>query len=434
MDARRLLYWGDLEETRRRRTRRGIGAMSPWVYSVLAGLVLAAAVARGMRLLGPDVAGSATPLGASHLWLAALAASHIVVLMGAPFRMYWRHDSAMIGRSAIPGHAIFVVALLRSMRAAARVSLPCAMAALVFGLGPHGVVEIALRHLGLVLIAFLWAGILGPCVALAAGAIVASDKAQAALHSLAGEFQAPKTSWLGILPGLAGTALALALIASASWSRGLATSPVGNPLHVLGIAAAVPLLLLAWAMTRARSVMLLALREVAALDQERLAHVDLTRPSPLERLTGRLLGSPAGRLVLEKDASLARRRYPIPFFLGVVGLLSLWILALVSPAELVTWAGVVSACLGAYGVVMARRSMLPPIEYIAFLRTLPLPAAAVERAKRARLVLWIVVYMLLGAGPVVARAAEPGMAALLAGTIAALTLAAGIAVTRLSSE
>jgi hypothetical protein len=436
MNARRLLHWGDIEDARRRRARRGLGALSPWLYSVAAGVALAGFLARAMGVFGETMAGGATPAGASDAWLAVVAASHVVVLLGAPFRMYWRRDSAMIGRSAIPGDAIFTVALVRSVRAAARVALPCAMAAVVFGLGPHGSWEIALRHLTLVGIAFLWAGLLGPCVALAAGAIVASGTAQAALKSLSAEFEAPRTSWLGILPGLAGAGFALILIAAAAWSRGASSTPVGEPVYLLAASAMAPVVLVLWARARAASVMLSALREVAALDQERLAHVDLTTPSPLERLAGRVAASLRGdraRLVLEKDASLSRRRYPIPFFLGLVGLAALWVLAAVAPDDLLVWAGVISAGLGAYGVIMARRSMVSPIEYLAYLRTLPVPAAAVSAAKRGRLVLWIVVYMGLGAAAVIARAPQPGMAALLLCAIAAASLIAGAAVTRVDS-
>jgi hypothetical protein len=399
-------------------------------------MVLAGFVARGMGVLGQTMEGEATPAGASDVWLAVVAASHVVVLLGAPFRMYWRRDSAMIGRSAIAGDAIFTVALVRSVRAAARVALPCAMAAVVFGLGPLGSWEIALRHVTLVAIALLWAGLLGPCVALAAGAIVASETAQAALKSLTAEFEAPRTSWLGILPGLFGAGFALILIAAAAWSRGASATPVGEPVYLLAGSAMAPLVLVLWARARAASVMLSALREVAALDQERLAHVDLTTPSPLERLAGRvaasLRGAPA-RLVLEKDASLSRRRYPIPFFLGLVGLVALWILAIVAPADLLVWAGVISAGLSAYGVIMARRSMVAPIEYLAYLRTLAVPVRAVSAAKRGRLLLWIAVYMGLGAAPVIARAPQPGMAALLLCAVAGASLIAGAAVTRVDS-
>lgn len=434
MDARRLLYYGDLDERRRRQAQGGLGALSPWLYSVLAAMALAAAVGRGMRVFGADVAGSATPTSASTLWLAALAAGHTIVLLGAPFRLFWRRDSALVGRSAIPGRAVLLVGLIRSARAATRVSLPCAAAALVLALGPYGTTAIALRHLALVGVAFLWAALAGPAIALAAGALVASDKARAALGSLGGEFHAPRSSWLGILPGFGGTALVLGLIALAAWSRGADAAPVGQPLHVLAAGVLAPVLLGAWAISRGDRLMLVALREVAALDQERLAHVETTGPSPIERATGRLLGDRGACLVLEKDASLARRRYPIPFFLGVVGLVAQWIVAVTTPESLLLWASAISAGLGAYGVVMARRSMQPPIEHLRLLGTLAIGDRAATRAKRARVGLWVLVYMVLGAIPVIARAPEPGAAAVLLGAIVLCTLVAGAAATRVAER
>lgn len=425
MDARRLLEWGDLDDRRRRSARRGIAALPPWVLCAGAAVLLAAEIARGMSLLGPAAAGGATPLSASREWLAVLIASHIVVLLGAPFRMYWRRDSALIGRMAIAGDVLFRVALVRSARAAVAVAVPCAAAAAMFALGPHGNAEIALRHLALVGVAVLSAGLLGPSVALAAGAVVASSKAQEIMASLGGELQGPRTAWLGALPGMAGAGLILLLIALTPWARGAATTPAGPPMLLLALGDLVPVIALLWASTRAATVMLPAVREVAALDQERLAHIDLVGPSPLERITAGLLGDRGAALVLCKDASLARRRYPIPFFLGVVGLITLWIVAIAVPDDLLTWSGVTCAGLGAYGVVMARRAMIPPIEHPVFLAGLPIARHAVARAKRARLVLWVLVYMLLGSVPVILRAPEPAVAASLLGAIMAATLVAG---------
>lgn len=431
MDARALLAWGDLDARRRRAAARGPGALSPWVYSVIAGLILGFLIARAMRVFGATVAGESDPADAANLWLAALATGHIIVLLGAPFRMYWRHDSALLGRLAIPGKPLFTVACIRSLRAAAKLSLPFGASALVFALGPFGSLDIALRHLALVVVAFVWAGCFGPTVALAAGAIVASDRARAALASLTGEFQPPRTSWLGLLPGLAGTAMALLLFACVSWTRGASTTPVGEPLLVIALDVLVPLACWYWALQRAGAVMISALREVSALDQERLAHIELTRPSALERLSSRLfLRARGARLLFEKDASLSRRRYPIPYFIGVVGVISAWIAAALAPADLLLWAGIISACLGVYGVVMARRAMFPPIEHPTFLGTLPIANRDVARAKRLHLGLWIAVYMILGAIPVIARSPAPATTAALLGGIMLATWIAGLAVTQ----
>lgn len=424
MTFRRLLAWCDLDDRRRRQAQSGLAAIPGWVYSATVGLLLLAEVARSQGVFGGADAGSSAG-GGALVWLAAVIASHVVVLFSAPFRMFWRRDSTFLGRSAIPGKALFAVALVRNARAAALVAAPCALAALGFALGPAGSADVVIRHLAVVAFAALNAGLLGPAVALAAGAVVASDQAQSALSSIAGEYQAPRTSWLGVLPGFAGTGLALALIATAGWSRGADVTPVGDPLVILVPAFAIPVIAALLAHGRADRVMLAAMREVAALDQERLAHVELTGPSAIERALGGLLGAPGARLVHHKDASLARRRFPIPFFLGFAGLACSCILAAVQPGDLLLWAGVVSGGLGVYGVVMARRSTIPPIEQPRLLHALPVSRRAVLSAKRMRVTSWVLIYMVLGAIPVVLRSPDLAISAALLGAVSAATLAVG---------
>lgn len=439
MNARRLLHWGDLEEARRRRAR---GGPSPWLYSVAAGLALAALVARGMGALGAlgAAAGTEGLASAAATWLAVLAGGHVLVVFGAPFRLFWRRDAALVGRLAVPGRTLFLVALARSVRATLRVLVPCLIALPAFALGPAGAPELVLRHLCLALIAALGAGLLGPAMTLAAGALVASDKAQQIMGNLGGEVQAPRSAWLGLLPGFTGAALVLALLAMAPWARGAErVAMVGDPLLLLGLAAGLPLAALAWALARADAVMLDALREVAALDQERLAHVDLVEPSRLDRLvSARFLGGATGgaasgafggaAAVFAKDSRLARRRYPIPFFLGLVGVVSLFIVAAARPASMVLWAGVIAAGLGAYGVVMARRLVSTPIEHPAFLRTLPVGGRSALRAKRARVLLWAAWYIVPGTLVVVARAGtDIGLAALVLGLVIVGSAALGMA-------
>ncbi len=423
--ARRLLHWCDLDDRRRRQARSGLLALPSWIYSIFAGMVLAAEVARGWGVFGSSSTGGNSATFAGNLWLAVLMASHIAVLCGAPFRMFWRRDSAFLGRSAISGQVLFSVALIRSMRASVAVAIPCALAACAFALGPNGSLDIMARRLVLVGVAALNAGLLGPAVALAAGAVVASDQAQAALGSIAGEYQAPKTSWLGVLPGLAGTAMALAIIATAQWSRGGSTSPVGDPRIVLAVFTVLPVLAALWAYSKADKVMLAATREVAALDQERLAHVEKTGPSAIERAMASILRGPGARLLFEKDASLARRRYPIPFFLGFVGLACLWILAAVRPQEMLFWAGAISGGIGAYGLVMARRIMTGPIEHPRLLQALPISKSAASAAKRMRVTSWVMFYMVAGGVPVIARSGDAITSAILLGTVSASTLVIG---------
>src|SRR5262249_43038610 len=146
--------------------------------------------------------------------------------------------------------------------------------------------------------------------------------------------------------------------------------------------AALPLLSSAWARARADTLMPAALREVAALDQERLAHVDLSQPSTLERAWFRATLSVPRRLVAEKDARLLRRRHPSPYFLFPLGLIALAIASFTARESLLSWAGVLLSALAAYAVLMAARMVVLPTEHTLLIDTLPLPAATVLRSKR----------------------------------------------------
>jgi hypothetical protein len=417
--GRGLLAWGDREERRRRRARAGPASLSPWVWSAAGGALLFAEVA---RRLGAFTGAEPALESASHTWLAACLAAHIIVFFGAPFRTYWRHDSALLARLPIPGAALFRLALLRSLRATARVLVPCAAGALAFG--PFVAWEAALRHLALAAIAAAGAGLLAPAVALAAGAAVASDKADALMESFGGEFRAPRTTWLGALPGLGATAVAVALLAASPWALG--GRAVGGEAVTFGLGLLVPLAAIAWALARADRIMRAALREVSALDQERLAHVDRSTPSRIERAWfGAVLGGPA-RLVAHKDASLSRRRYPSPYFLFPLGIAALWVLAAARPGDLLAWSAAILACLGAYAAVMARRLVSPPVEQPRLLRSLPIPPAAVVAAKRWQVALRVLLFSVAGGAPLVARAPDPAIAAAVVAAVAAASLAAGL--------
>lgn len=436
MNARRLLGWGDLEDRRRRGARTGVAAWPLWLHAALGGLLLAAEVARRVGLFGSAAAGDATLAGASKLLLLVTAAGQTLVVFGAPFRLYWRHDAPMLSRLAVGGRALFAVALVRSLRAAGRAFLPSALGALVFvtvsGASADGA-GLALRHLAVAAAAAIMAGLLAPAMALAAGGAVSSDKIQAALDSFGGEFRGPRTSWLGVLPGVTGTAVALVILGAAPWARGEAeTTIVGSPALLLGGAVLGSIVAAAWALARAGEIMAVALREVVALDQERLAHVDLVTPSAIERLVARrVLGGPDGAgVVFDKDARLLRRRFPIPFFLGVVGLASLGVVGWTQPADALMWAAAIAAGLGVYGAVMARRLVSPPTEHARFLRSLPVGIRGALRAKRARVILWTACYVVPGAVVVIVRSPAPATAALALGLIAAAAIALGLAMVR----
>jgi len=400
MDAKRLDHWGRLDDLRRRQSRSGLGQVSPWVYSALAGFALTAWVAQRVGALDKS---SLDPVGATNLWVTAVVAGHMVVFFGAPFRMYWRRDSGLLGRLSLPGSSLFRLALVRSARATGLAALPCAMAIIPFGI--WGNWEIAGRHAAMLAIGATWAALVAPCLALLAGAIIASEKTKQLLDSIGGEFQAPKTTWLGLLPGLGATGLVLALIGAGDWPLFGTNTYIGPAINLFAPAVVIPVLLLAWAFKSADTVMSSALLEVSALDRERLAHVDLSKASPLERLVARTFLSERARLLLDKDARLTRRRFPIPYFLGLVGVVAMWIVAGVQPSSMFTWAGIIAGCSGAYAVVMAKRRQMPPIEHPRFLRTLAISEADARKAKRVQTALWFTTYLVIGVVPVLVRVA-----------------------------
>jgi hypothetical protein len=375
------------------------------------GAVLAAEVTRRF-LMAAEAELVAVAIGASHLWVAAAIGGFAIGVFGAPFRLYWRRDSKLLSSLPVPGKSLFALALWRSQRAALLVAL--ALAAALVPLGHFTAWEVALRHLLLLGIGFAGSAWLGPAAALFAGAIVASDKAQAMIASMSGEFQAPRTSWLGIMPGLAATALAVGVMACSPWALGQ-RPPGGSILLIVAIGVGVPVLALLWAWGRADQVIPAAVREVAALDQEILAHVERSTPSRLEASFYKLTLGAEGQMLARKDASLSRRRYPSPYFMIPCGIGALWIVAATQPAAYLPWGGSIFGGLAVYGLVMARRSWVPPIEIPRLLRSLPIGPRQVARSKGAPVLLRLLLLVLLGGLPLIWRAPDVLSAAILVG-------------------
>lgn len=420
MTGRSLIRWANLDQARRRTAASGLQALPGFVLSLLLGAVLAGEIARRL-LMASEARFVQTAIGASHIWVAAAICAFAVGIFGAPFRLYWRHDSKLLASLPVPGKSLFALALWRSQRAAflASFALACALV-------PMGVLvdwEVALRHLVLLALGFAGAAWLGPAASLAAGAVVASDKAQSMIASMSGEFQAPRTSWLGIMPGLAATAATVTIMAATPWTFG-GRPPGGSIVLVVSLGLGIPALCLAWAWTKADSVIPAAIREVAALDQEILAHVERSGPSALERAFYKLvLSSPQSRLLAHKDASLSRRRYPSPYFMIPCGIAALWIIAGTRPESYLAWAGAIFGVLAVYAIVMARRSWTQPIEIPRLLRTLAIGAGQIRFSKGAGAMLRILMIAILGGVPVIARAPELASAAILVVLSSILALA-----------
>ena len=384
LSARRLLHWGDLD-ARRRRAASPVGRLA-WIARVGLGAGLAVLVAQRA---------DTDPRAASRLVLAALLVFYTFVMFGAPFRMYWRVDSPLLARLPIPGRALFDAALVRSLRAAGAAAVVVVPPALALLLVPEIGTELALRHLALWAAVALAAALLLPAVALGAGAIVVGGKAHALIQAVGGtEVAAPPTAWLGVLPGFAASGIVLAVLGAAGWAIGADQTVVGPAAPLLGGLAGGSVLAALAARAAAPSVMPLAVREVAALDVQRLAHLEIHPPTGLERAVARLL-PPGAALVHGKDARLIRRRFPMAFVAGALTTLALWIVAGAGPASGWIWALSITGAFAAYGALMARRLVAPPVE-LPYLATLPIAPRDARRAKLAYLATYLLLYPLVG--------------------------------------
>jgi hypothetical protein len=389
MTGRRLLHWADLDERR--------GGRHPWRQALIGAVLVTALVAW--------VAHGSGLAAASRLWLAAAIAATAPAMLGAPFRLYWRHDSSLWARLPLPGDALFHVAIMRSIRSALRAAIIVGPAAAMID-PTWSSPELVLRHLALLAALVAGAALLVPAVALAGGALVASDKTASLLAQLGGgEVQPPPTGWLGALPGATSAGLVLLGLASTSWLRGTADETLIGPGEIVMAAAVVGAVLAALVARRAAvTVLPAALREVAALDRQQLAHLELHPPTAIERAWMRLL-PPAARVVFGKDARLMRRRYPLAYVIGAVGLLAQWILAAVVPDGMLAWTAAIAAGLAVYAVVLARRLAEPPIEHAITLSALPITGREIALAKRGWWALWLAVYLGAGLVAVLIRAA-----------------------------
>ncbi len=403
MTSASLIRWAGLEERRRRGASRGLLSLPGVLLSIMLGSLLGGEIARRL-LLASEANLLQTAIGASHVWVAAGICGFTIGVFAAPFRIYWRHDSKILASLPVPGKSLFALALWRSQRSAALVCL--ALACALVPLGVLTDMEIAGRHLVLLALGYAGAAWLGPAATLAAGAVVASNKAQAMIASMSGEFQAPRSSWLGIMPGLAATAVALTVMAAAPWAVG-ARPPGGSIALIAALGLGIPALALLWAWSKADSVIPAAIREVAALDQEILAHVERSTPSLLERGFYKLvLSSAKARLLAYKDTSLSRRRFPSPYFMIPCGTAALWIVAGTQPTGYLPWAGSIYGGLIVYAIVMAHRSWVAPVEIPRLLRTLAIGHSQISRAKGSQVFLRILFIAVLGGIPVVLRAPE----------------------------
>ena len=407
LDGRTVLAWADLDERRRRGGRPAATA----VVALLAGVALAA-----LALARADWwrEGRAVP-GTAYLIAVALVAL-VPTMMMAPHRMFWRADAAMVARLPIPGAALWWVAAVRAIRGAALGVVVAAPTAVVCALAD---VDTGARFAAIVGALAAVAAALVPAVCVGAAHVVASGQAAAASRALAGEQAVPTTTLLGALPGATVAAVVLATVACGSWLRD-GVDPRG-PMILIAMAAAA-VVAAAAATQAAPRVYPRAMREIAALDRQLLAHLEIDRATPIERAVAARLGGDVG-LVFDRLARLVRRRYPLFALGGAAAAAALIGVGLGRPTDADAWLAIAGGVAAAMAVTLGRVSGQPPLELARSSATLPLAADAPARARRALVATWAAVWIVIPVA--VAIAASPAIATT-AGVLAIGVAAGGV--------
>jgi hypothetical protein len=400
MNSRAMIRWSELHE---RRARSVPGVVAPLV----GGVALAAWVAWRS---------SAGAVAASHAWLAGAIVAYGVAFMRVPFHIYWRPDAALLAQLPIEGRPLLDAALVRCLRAALATT-----AAAVIGVAPVLVLpgggELALRHAAVAVVLGAAAGLLLPGVTVGAAALVVHGGEQLlrAATALGGApLRAPgaatpttgvppsASATLGALPGFAATLVFGAVPLVAPWLYG---EPPRAPVAVVLGAIAAASAIAALAARAGAGIMGRVLRDISALDRQRLATLEIKPPTPIERAIARLVGD--ARLAYDKDARLMRRRFPMAFALGGLVFVVLALVGWVQPADPTPWLAAVIGGAASYGLVLAGRLGRPPIELARLSATLPLPPHARQRAKLAWLLGWWIVFAVAPAVFAALRQAEP---------------------------
>jgi hypothetical protein len=323
-------------------------------------------------------------------------------MLATALGMFWRHDAALLARLPIDGRVLLRAALVRAARSAA-VAAGVVVVAAVPLVAAGAPVEALGRGGALVGTLAIAAAALIPAAAAAAALIVSSGQATQLVRKVAAT-SAPRrteddrperapTTALGALPGTAAAWIVILAITVRWWVLGGGETAVGPALPWLGAAVGVSLLSLA-AVIRRGDGMAIALREVAALDRQRLAHLEIHPPRGLEVVAMRVVGPRAG-LVYGRYARLMRRRYPMAWALGLLAWVVAIGIAIGKPDDAVVWAIGVAAFTGGYVIALGGRLGRAPIELPRLAAQLPIAPAAFERARIA----WILLYLLVFAVP-----------------------------------
>jgi len=366
MTSRELLRWQRLHERRAGRWWR-----SPWTIAIVVGFVVHVPVIDRLHAGGYE--------SAMHLWLAIAFVAFGLAFIRVPFHLVWRGDAALLAQLPIAGGALLDVALVRCARAAATTTLACVLA--VLPMTSHDPEMFARFALVAGVLGLVAAGLLPAVATWAAAAVAIDPRARASGGAV-----------LGAFPGFASVVVfVLVWMAAPQYLAGTSDLAAAAP-ELGGLAAASVLALVVTRATCAR-LMNTILRDVSALDRQRLATLEIRPPTALERAVAALLG--AAGLPYRKDARLMRRRYPMAFALGALAFVVLVIVAIARPDDPVPWLGATLAGAAVYALALADRLRRPPIELPRLSATLPIAPAARSRAKIAWLAVWLAVFVVV---------------------------------------
>jgi hypothetical protein len=193
---------------------------------------------------------------------------------------------------------------------------------------------------------------------------------------------------------------------------------------VLGAIAGVSLVAFLATRSSAPRMMGTILRDVSALDRQRLAHLEIHPPTTLERALAKLAGVDGG-LIYAKDARLMRRRYPMAFALGALAFIILGIVGIARPDDPAPWLTATISGGALYGIALAGRLVRPPIELARLSSTLPVGASGIARAKLVWILGWWTIFVAIPALFASLRQSDPlpGLALLGGGTVVVLLAA-----------
>jgi hypothetical protein len=413
MTSRELIRWSRLHERRARK-------LPVIAVPVVAGGLLAAWV--WSRTASGAVA-------ASHAWLVVTVITYAVAFLRVPFHIYWRADAALLAQLPIEGRPLFDAALVRCVGSAAATTLAVVIGGAPLVVVPGGPALFA-HHAAFAATLGLAAALLLPAVTVGAASLVVQDRALRAATAIGGApgrapdaAAAPSASpgaILGALPGFAATVVLVAVLAIAPWLTG-GPAAVRAPVVLAALAG---LSVIAGLAARVGApIMATVLRDVSALDRQRLATFEIKPPTPIEAAIARLLGEAA--LSYAKDARLMRRRFPMAFAFGALGWIVLVVVGLARPDDPTPWLATAIGGATAYGLALAGRLNRPPVELSRLSATLPLGASAQARAKLAWLLGWWSIYILAPALFAALRQTEPTFGLAFTGAATAVIIVAG---------